>query len=143
MSATFEQVDQLRERLAHLANACESAMHGLAAALADWNPTGGARDDAGNLEAGSGDAELYDLVDVLLWPRVRVTYDQARAAAAAVTMPPTYGQPSRGEQLDDISRRLTAATDRWAAAGHPFDGPLADEREAVFADLRAWNAATS
>jgi hypothetical protein len=140
MSATFEQVDQLRERLASLANACRSAEHGLAVALAEWHPAGGDRDADGNLTDGPGDAELYDLVDTLLFPRVSLTYHQALAAADAVTIPPNYGQPSRGEQLDDIRRRLTAATDRWAAAGHPFDGPIADARETVFADLRVWNA---
>lgn len=44
-----------------------------------------------------------------------------------------------GEQLADISRRLTAATNAWVAAGYPDDGPVVEAREAVFADLRAFN----
>jgi hypothetical protein len=53
----------------------------------------------------------------------------------------TTTQPTEtaGQQLDGIMRDMTAATDAWAAAGYPFDGPVADAREAVFARLRRWN----
>lgn len=44
-----------------------------------------------------------------------------------------------GADLDVITARLDAATDEWVAAGYPVDGPVHDAREAVFADLRAWN----
>lgn len=51
------------------------------------------------------------------------------------------GKPmSAGEQLDEIMRAMDQATDAWVAAGHPFTGPEADAREAVFARLRQWNA---
>lgn len=44
-----------------------------------------------------------------------------------------------GDQLGEIMARMDVATDAWAAAGHPHDGPIADAREAVYADLRAFN----
>lgn len=46
---------------------------------------------------------------------------------------------SLGEQLDDIGRRLDEATWAWKEAGYPSSGVEYDTREAVFADLRAWN----
>lgn len=56
------------------------------------------------------------------------------------TSPITRAHPSLGEQLDDISRRLTAATTAWAAAGYPNSGPVFNAREAVYADLHEWNS---
>jgi hypothetical protein len=47
---------------------------------------------------------------------------------------------SAGEQLDDIMQRMDAAYAAWRAADHPLNGPTADAREAVYADLRAWTA---
>lgn len=44
-----------------------------------------------------------------------------------------------GKQLDDIARRMTEAGKVWVAAGYPMSGPEFEAREAVFADLRAWN----
>lgn len=48
-----------------------------------------------------------------------------------------------GVELDDITRRLDAATDAWVAAGHPMTGPEHDAREAVFADLHDWTRRVS
>lgn len=48
-----------------------------------------------------------------------------------------------GAELDAISTDLDATTAAWAAAGHPFDGPEYEAREAVFRRLRAWNTARS
>lgn len=44
-----------------------------------------------------------------------------------------------GEQLDAIMRDLDSTSAAWVAAGYPFDGPVADAREAVFARLKEWN----
>jgi hypothetical protein len=38
-----------------------------------------------------------------------------------------------------ILQRLNSATDDWAAAGDPYDGPVYEARESVYADLREWN----
>lgn len=43
-----------------------------------------------------------------------------------------------GEQLDALMKRMDAATDAWRDAGHPYDGPVYEAREAVYAALRAW-----
>lgn len=51
------------------------------------------------------------------------------------------GTPTAGEELDAIMRDLDATTKAWAAAGHKFDGPEHEAREAVFARLKAWNKA--
>jgi hypothetical protein len=48
-----------------------------------------------------------------------------------------------GEQLDAIMRDMDAATAAWVEAGYPWDGPVTDAREAVFARLREWNQAMS
>lgn len=48
-------------------------------------------------------------------------------------------EPTLGQQLDDLMQRMDAATKAWAEAGHPFEGPVAEAREAVFVDLRAFN----
>lgn len=55
-------------------------------------------------------------------------------------------QPERpavnaGQELDAIMVDLDATTSAWVAAGYPWDGPVVDAREAVFARLRAWNMA--
>ena len=41
--------------------------------------------------------------------------------------------------LADIMRRLSVAGDAWAASGYGYDGDAYQAREAVFAELRAWN----
>lgn len=48
---------------------------------------------------------------------------------------------SAGEQLDGILRDLDRTTAEWVAAGYPFEGPVFDAREAVFARLKEWNRA--
>ena len=53
------------------------------------------------------------------------------------TSPPT----DMWADLDAIMRDLDAATTAWAAAGHEYDGPEAEAREAVFARLKTWNEA--
>lgn len=52
-------------------------------------------------------------------------------------------KPTAGEELDAIMRDLDATTKAWVAAGHKYDGPEAEAREAVFARLKAWNKARS
>lgn len=49
--------------------------------------------------------------------------------------------PNAGQELEAIMRDLDATGKAWAAAGHPWDGPEADAREAVFVRLRRWNEA--
>lgn len=49
---------------------------------------------------------------------------------------------SLGEELDAIMRDLDRTTKAWAAAGYGYGTPEDDEREAVFARLKAWNAKT-
>lgn len=44
-------------------------------------------------------------------------------------------------ELDAIMHDLDETTNAWAAAGHRYDGPEAEAREAVFARLKAWNKA--
>jgi hypothetical protein len=48
-------------------------------------------------------------------------------------------EQSRGEQLDAIMRDLDSTTAAWAADGHPYNGPVAEAREAAFNRLRDWN----
>jgi len=48
-------------------------------------------------------------------------------------------ETSAAQQLTEISRDLEETGDRWVAAGYPYDGPEWDEREAVYARLKAWN----
>ena len=63
-----------------------------------------------------------------------------------VVTPVTFGatisdmtETSAAQQLTEISRDLEETGDRWVAAGYPYDGPEWDEREAVYARLKAWN----
>jgi hypothetical protein len=42
-------------------------------------------------------------------------------------------------QLAAISRDLDTTGEAWQAAGYPWDGPVWEAREAVFARLRQWN----
>lgn len=91
---TWHQVEQLRRRLAQTADACHSAETALRRALDAHNPAGGHRDDAGNLTDGPDDADLYDLVDTLVIPRISLAYRDALAAAGEVTMPADYGTPA-------------------------------------------------
>lgn len=53
------------------------------------------------------------------------------------------GEPSLGAQLDVIMADLDRTGDEWVAAGHPWDGPTWEAREAVLARLREWNAAVA
>lgn len=46
-----------------------------------------------------------------------------------------------GEELDEIMRDLDATGEAWVAAGYGYDTPEFEAREAVFARLKAWNAA--
>lgn len=50
-------------------------------------------------------------------------------------------QASAGQQLDAIMRDLDETTAAWVAAGYGYDTPEHEAREAVFARLKAWNAA--
>jgi len=52
-------------------------------------------------------------------------------------------KPNAGEELDAIMRDLDATTKAWAAAGHKYDGPEDQAREAVFARLKVWNGERS
>jgi hypothetical protein len=54
------------------------------------------------------------------------------------TTAPTRTQTA-GEQLDAIMCDLDRTSAAWVAAGYPFDGPVADAREAAFARLAEWN----
>lgn len=45
-----------------------------------------------------------------------------------------------GEELDAIMDDLDRTTAAWAAAGHRYDTPEHEAREAVFLRLRDWNA---
>lgn len=51
--------------------------------------------------------------------------------------------PSLGAQLDLITTDLDTTGAAWVAAGYPYDGPVWEAREAVFARLREWNALTA
>jgi hypothetical protein len=44
-------------------------------------------------------------------------------------------------ELDAIGRDLDATGAAWEAAGYGYDTPEYEAREAVFARLKAWNAA--
>jgi hypothetical protein len=46
---------------------------------------------------------------------------------------------TRAGQLAAISRDLDTTGAAWEAAGYPYDGPVWEAREAVFARLRQWN----
>lgn len=52
----------------------------------------------------------------------------------------TAGEQTAGEQLGAIGRDLDRTGEAWVAAGYPFEGPIFEAREAVFARLKEWNA---
>lgn len=56
-------------------------------------------------------------------------------------MPTATPVAGTAAELDAIMADLDATGAAWEAAGYPFDGPESEAREAVFARLKAWNAA--
>ncbi len=52
----------------------------------------------------------------------------------------TDNTPRLGKQLDDIMTRLSAAGTAWVTSGFGYDTPEYHAREAIFEELRAWNA---
>lgn len=48
--------------------------------------------------------------------------------------------PTLGEQLDQISKDLSAAYAAMRAAGASWDSPESEAVEAVYVRLRAWNS---
>ena len=47
---------------------------------------------------------------------------------------------NRGEQLAAIMERMDAAYAAWRGVSYTYDGPEHVALEAVYADLREWNA---